>query len=52
MDEAHHLNADEKSGPTLGYQLLEKLVENNRVKSMLFSPEHPTEARISGFSRF
>ena len=27
VDEAHHLNADEKSGPTLGYQLLEKLVE-------------------------
>ena len=29
VDEAHHLNSDDKSGPTLGYHLLEKLVKGN-----------------------
>ena len=36
VDEAHHLNADERSGPTLGYKLVEQLVEHEHVKSMLF----------------
>ncbi len=31
VDEAHRLNADDKTGPTLGYHLLEKLVEEKRV---------------------
>ena len=26
VDEAHHLNADEKSGPTLGYRLVDRLM--------------------------
>ena len=49
VDEAHHLNADEKGGPTLGYQLLEKLVENNRVKSMLFFTGTPHRGKNFGF---
>jgi ERCC4-related helicase len=49
VDEAHHLNADEKSGPTLGYQLLEKLVHNNRVKSMLFFTGTPHRGKNFGF---
>lgn len=49
VDEAHHLNADEKSGPTLGYQLLEKLVENNRVRSMLFFSGTPHRGKNFGF---
>jgi len=49
VDEAHHLNADEKGGPTLGYELLEKLVENNRVKSMLFFTGTPHRGKNFGF---
>ena len=49
VDEAHHLNADEKGGPTLGYQALEKLVENNRVKSMLFFTGTPHRGKNFGF---
>ena len=49
VDEAHHLNADEKGGPTLGYQVLEKLVENNRVKSMLFFTGTPHRGKNFGF---
>jgi SNF2 family DNA or RNA helicase len=49
VDEAHHLNADEKGGPTLGYQLLEKLVENNRVKSMMFFTGTPHRGKNFGF---
>ena len=49
VDEAHHLNADEKGGPTLGYRLLEKLVENNRVKSMLFFTGTPHRGKNFGF---
>ena len=36
VDEAHHLNADEDTGQTLGYRLIERLVEQKRVDSMLF----------------
>ena len=49
VDEAHHLNADEKGGPTLGYQVLEKLVEKNRVKSMLFFTGTPHRGKNFGF---
>ena len=49
VDEAHHLNSDEKSGPTLGYQFLEKLVEGNRVKSMLFFTGTPHRGKNFGF---
>ena len=49
VDEAHHLNADEKGGPTLGYQLLEKLVKGNRVNSMLFFTGTPHRGKNFGF---
>jgi SNF2 family DNA or RNA helicase len=49
VDEAHHLNSDEKSGPTLGYQFLEKLVGGNRVKSMLFFTGTPHRGKNFGF---
>jgi SNF2 family DNA or RNA helicase len=49
VDEAHHLNADEKSGPTLGYALLEKLVEANRVRSILFFTGTPHRGKNFGF---
>ena len=49
VDEAHRLNADEKSGPTLGYQLLERLVSENRVASMLFFTGTPHRGKNFGF---
>lgn len=49
VDEAHHLNADEKGGPTLGYQLLDKLVKSDRVKSMLFFTGTPHRGKNFGF---
>jgi SNF2 family DNA or RNA helicase len=37
VDEAHHLNADEQSGPTLGYSLVDKLVnKHKKVCSVVF----------------
>lgn len=37
VDEAHHLNADEKSGPTLGYSFIDKLVNHHKkVRSIIF----------------
>src|SRR5262245_5969819 len=49
VDEAHHVNADEKSGPTLGYQFLEKLVEANRVRSIVFFTGTPHRGKNFGF---
>jgi ERCC4-related helicase len=49
VDEAHRLNADEKSGPTLGYQLLDRLVAENRVASMLFFTGTPHRGKNFGF---
>ncbi len=49
VDEAHHLNSDEKSGPTLGYRFLEKLVEGQRVRSMVFFTGTPHRGKNFGF---
>ena len=49
VDEAHHLNADDKGGPTLGYQLLEKLVDANRVASIVFFTGTPHRGKDFGF---
>lgn len=49
VDEAHHLNADEKAGPTLGYQLAKKLVEHRRVASMVFFTGTPHRGKTFGF---
>src|SRR5262249_25693367 len=49
VDEAHHLNADEESGPTLGYKLIERLLEANKVGSMVFFTGTPHRAKNSGF---
>jgi len=49
VDEAHHLNADEKSGPTLGYQLVEKLVTQRRANSMVFFTGTPHRGKDYGF---
>lgn len=37
VDEAHHLNANEQSGPTLSYSFVDKLInKHQRVKSVVF----------------
>ncbi len=49
VDEAHHLNADEQSGPTLGYRLVEKLDAAGRVGSLVFFTGTPHRGKEYGF---
>jgi hypothetical protein len=49
VDEAHHLNADEKGGATLGYALVERMVRENRVQSMVFITGTPHRGKNFGF---
>lgn len=49
VDEAHHLNSDEKTGKTLGYQLLEQLIEHGRVESCVFFTGTPHRGKQYGF---
>jgi ERCC4-related helicase len=49
VDEAHHLNADEHSGPTLGYKLVQRLVEERRVTSLVFFTGTPHRGKNFGF---
>lgn len=49
VDEAHHLNADEESGPTLAYKLIGKLQEENHVESMVFFTGTPHRGKNFGF---
>lgn len=49
VDEAHHLNADEEAGPTLGYRLIQRLVEDKKVSSMVFFTGTPHRGKDFGF---
>ncbi len=49
IDEAHHVNADEDSGPTLGYKLAQRLVEEKKVASMIFFTGTPHRGKNFGF---
>ncbi len=49
VDEAHHLNAEEHQSPTMGYQLIRNLSENNLVESMLFFTGTPHRGKEYGF---
>ena len=49
VDEAHHLNANEQSGKTLGFQFVERLVEEDRVQSCLFFTGTPHRGKRYGF---
>lgn len=49
VDEAHHLNADEDSGPTLGYKLAKRLEEEKKVSSMIFFTGTPHRGKNYGF---
>ena len=49
VDEAHHLNADEQTGKTLGFQFVERLVEEDRVRSCIFFTGTPHRGKPYGF---
>lgn len=49
VDEAHHLNWDEKSGPTLGYELIEAMNQRSLAKSMIFFTGTPHRGKDFGF---
>lgn len=49
VDEAHRLNADEQSGPTLGYKLVHAMTEADRVESMVFFTGTPHRGKDFGF---
>jgi len=49
VDEAHHLNADEDAGATLGYRLIEGLVRNNLTRSRIFFTGTPHRGKDYGF---
>lgn len=49
VDEAHHLNADERGGPTLGYQIAQRLEQENLVNSMVFFTGTPHRGKNFGF---
>ena len=49
VDEAHHINADEDAGPTLGYKLAQRMVEEKKVTSMIFFTGTPHRGKNFGF---
>jgi hypothetical protein len=49
VDEAHHLNADERSGRTLGMQLLEELNERRLIRGLLLFTGTPHRGVDHGF---
>ena len=49
VDEAHHVNADEDAGPTLGYKLAQRLVDEKKVASMIFFTGTPHRGKTFGF---
>ncbi len=49
VDEAHHLNDDEGTGPTLGSRLIRALTHGGKVDSMLFFTATPHRGKTLGF---
>jgi ERCC4-related helicase len=49
VDEAHHLNNDEHGGETLGFQLIRRINEANKIKSLLFFTGTPHRGKNFGF---
>jgi ERCC4-related helicase len=49
VDEAHHLNADEDKGATLGYRLVDGLVRENLTRSRIFFTGTPHRGKDYGF---
>lgn len=49
VDEAHHLNADEDRGPTLGFELVRELMNRRQVESAVFFTGTPHRGKDYGF---
>ena len=49
VDEAHHLNAEERVLATLGYRLVDRLVSEGKVESCLFFTGTPHRGKPYGF---
>jgi ERCC4-related helicase len=49
VDEAHHLNSIEDHGATLGYRLIEKLIEHEKFKSKVLFSGTPHRGKNYGF---
>lgn len=49
VDEAHHLNSDEKFGPTKAYRLLHQLESQGLIESMVFFTGTPHRGKDYGF---
>lgn len=49
VDEAHHLNADERMGETLSFQLLRAMEERRRIGSLLLFTGTPHRGKDFGF---
>lgn len=49
VDEAHHLNATDDGGRTLAFQLVERLQQAGRVRSMVFFTGTPHRGKDHGF---
>lgn len=49
VDEAHHLNADERMGETLSFQLLKAMEERRRIGSLLLFSGTPHRGKDFGF---
>ena len=48
VDEAHHLNADENVGPTLGYRLVEKLnAAGQKIYGAIHSPGNDPSVAVT-----
>jgi SNF2 family DNA or RNA helicase len=49
VDEAHHLNSLENKGATLGYRLIQRLIDNDKFKSKIFFTGTPHRGKSWGF---
>ncbi len=49
IDEAHHLNSLENKGATLGYRLVQRLIDNGKFKSKIFFTGTPHRGKSYGF---
>lgn len=49
VDEAHHLNADERMGETLSFQLLREMEQRRRIQSLLLFTGTPHRGKDFGF---
>ena len=49
VDEAHHMNVEERGGKTLAYQLVEQLQERGRIQSLVLFTGTPHRGKDYGF---